>query len=634
MSLLHSIEVFPGRDSFDGLKPFKISKLGPVVVLAGPNGSGKTRFLRAIKNSLDHAKDISRKDEEHRNAYDHYRDGLVTQVSEYREQVRLARGTVLRPILDRANQALRDSERRLAEHLGLHFYPNLQPTEISVVEVTPEANQDFADPMDVTPRVRDVVRNDKSDPFELIRNPEFALVRIDLAAERFVATNHPIYRGPDTKDTKPAFEDIRRALDEFVGAILEIDLTSLRTQLDHETLAAGAAKLSRGQRWLLNFWSSIRTREAISPTLLLLDEPELFLHPAALLAIFDELKRGWPQMQIVAATHSVPLIANLGYENVFWISGGEALYAGRKIQTVLSGLLGGPDNIELLQRLTLEPSRLAALTFAAECILPPTVLQGVGRDPQAGQLAALVKLKIHDSESKLRILDFGAGKSRLLTCLLDDLPAEITKGISYVAFDPDEKNRADAIEVVDRLHVGDGAAHVFSNFNDLRKKMDKEAFDIVVLCNVLHEIRPGDWGRAFDDICSVLHDNGCVLIIEDSQIPHGELAHAEGFIIADGTALQLLFTLGGLPEEIKVSDPFYEGRLLGFVLKKVELTQRPLALSRTLKYIRRRSISGIKSIRQYGKKTHKDGLIHSLHMTQYVNSSLALSELLRNKPSV
>src|SRR5882672_7105987 len=144
MSLLRSIEIFHGRSETDGLKPFKMAKLGPIVVLAGANGSGKTRLLNAIKSSLDHAKDISRKDAEKRDAYGRYLDSLVAQVSDYREQVDSVSEAVPIAILERAKHALLESERRLAKNLGLRFYPDIRPIDIAVVEMTPAVNLDFS----------------------------------------------------------------------------------------------------------------------------------------------------------------------------------------------------------------------------------------------------------------------------------------------------------------------------------------------------------------------------------------------------------------------------------------------------------------------------------------------------------
>jgi hypothetical protein len=87
-----------------------------------------------------------------------------------------------------------------------------------------------------------------------------------------------------------------------------------------------------------------------------------------------------------------------------------------------------------------------------------------------------------------------------------------------------------------------GAERVFDTETGL-SKIDDKSVDIVVMCNVLHEIPPEDWKKLFGangTVPRLLKARGRLLILEDMEIPHGELAHRFGFLLLDDAHLRKL----------------------------------------------------------------------------------------------
>jgi hypothetical protein len=75
---------------------------------------------------------------------------------------------------------------------------------------------------------------------------------------------------------------------------------------------------------------------------------------------------------------------------------------------------------------------------------------------------------------------------------------------------------------------------------------DNGTIDVVVMCNVLHEISAHGWLTLFGVrslINRALKDNGTLLIVEDQRIPTGEKAHQFGFLVFDTAHLKTLFSI-------------------------------------------------------------------------------------------
>ena len=94
--------------------------------------------------------------------------------------------------------------------------------------------------------------------------------------------------------------------------------------------------------------------------------------------------------------------------------------------------------------------------------------------------------------------------------------------------------------------------------------------DVVIMCNVLHEIPPASWRRLFTEqiLTHALKDDGYLLILEDMGIPYGEKAHQHGFILLDTEQLQTLFAVDREdPREFFSDSESGEGRLKAHLIR-------------------------------------------------------------------
>ena len=88
--------------------------------------------------------------------------------------------------------------------------------------------------------------------------------------------------------------------------------------------------------------------------------------------------------------------------------------------------------------------------------------------------------------------------------------------LEYVALDKYDQDKANCLKNIERVY-GCSEKKYYNNLTGLLSEHDKGSFDVIVLCNVLHEIDPKDWLSLFNnDISPLLKDDiGFLLHIED-----------------------------------------------------------------------------------------------------------------------
>lgn len=150
--------------------------------------------------------------------------------------------------------------------------------------------------------------------------------------------------------------------------------------------------------------------------------------------------------------------------------------------------------------------------------------------------------------TKLRLLDFGAGKGRLASAILDADELQTrppSDWLDYVAFDHDAKDSEPCRNAIARIY-GNSDRRYFNESRELLAAFDEETFDCAMMCNVFHEIPPADWLGLFEKhgaIVKLLKKDGFLLIVEDMQIPVGEKPHQRGFLVLDTPQIKELFGL-------------------------------------------------------------------------------------------
>ena len=229
------------------------------------------------------------------------------------------------------------------------------------------------------------------------------------------------------------------------------------------------------------------------------------------------------------------------------------------------------------------------------------------------------------------MVDFGAGKGRLLQVLQSH---EIGHAkFDYVAFDLPSEDASFCREVISAVfESADG--RYFSTAEALISAKGEHWADCLVMTNVLHEIPPAKWLALFSSAglpSRALRSDGYLLVVEDQQIPVGELAHQHGFLVMNSNQLKKLFKV--LADDVSAqrfsSRESEDGRLAAHLVHS-SLFNRVDADSRkeAIKALRDHAKSEIESLRMDAAvKDYKNGMKHAFWTQQLANAVLALDEL-------
>jgi SAM-dependent methyltransferase/energy-coupling factor transporter ATP-binding protein EcfA2 len=600
-----------------GLKKVRFSKLSPLVVLSGPNGGGKSRILRLLRESANAESNriVARRQYDERFAqYDSLlklnksgtRNDAPEKLLEWeRELVGAKNG------LQRLNEITMEVE--VAQIHVVNFVPKelalASPGKISkdsLIAVAQRATQPGVDSMHKS-----------------------ALAYIQRLQDRNWEATHPGFRGNQTEKTEAITS--YQSLASLVEAVLDAPLG--RT-LDGETTIfgrpLGESSLSDGQAVLVQLLVAVHPVHSDEDVLILMDEPENHLHPSSSIFVFEKIRAAFPHAQMWVATHSVPLIAYLHSQDpdcLHYVYEGSVEFAGTKPQMVLEGLLGDESNRQRLLNFLDLPRKLATLQFSAECILAPKVADFLSTDPQLVQIHRALK-EVKRPDSQLRILDYGAGKARLLSALMSNSP-DFANDFAYVAFEPNSSERK-LCEMEIKRAFGSSANRCFGDPDDLLASAGSETFDVVVLCNVLHELHPDSWLELLGEnglITKSLRPTGYLLLVEDLRLPHGELPNASGFFLLDTLHVQQLFGVA-TPDEISklmVRDQRGDGRLKAHLVPR-EFVSRATGESsiKAIRALRESAMRKLKETRNIADASYKTGQLHGLWSQLYANCALYL----------
>ena len=599
-------EVFlPATYKANGLPGIQFSGLKEIVALTGPNGAGKSRILEKIDG-------IGNSDAR--------RLQLEKEIVSWKSAVASERNT---------SSASRYSKELKSREDEFQTLPVMSPAKAPLHTVSfPGYSVTLGKTSDM---------NDGQ--FQNLANRAHSLgssAGDPASAAQILAAIHRSYVASDSKhalisaEQKAKAEKRFRALEDIVRIFLQTEITLTENFQTHIfSLPIDKAKLSSGQTRLLHFCIALFEHVANdTPMIVLLDEPENHLHPEALILLVDRLRSALSNGQLWIATHSVPLLAHVGQEYIWVVKGGQVERAGRKTREVLTTLMGGENNIERLAAFLQEPLLLAANTFAWESLSPPLVAPHKNGDPQETQV--LSDLNLRSGNGAIRLLDFGAGKGRLIEAIAassDEQSLRIEEAADYVAYDAYSKDRAICEAAIARAY-GSSVGRYISKEADLHACAAIKPFDKIVMCNALHEIDPAEWPAIFSDFSSLLDSAGELLIVEDLEIPHGELAHPNGFVLLDLNAVRYLFGISGSGNEVSLvihQEKKYVERLAGYSIKKSALRNVTLDTVRSsLDWTHKQSLRKIDDLRKSGDTSYLAGLRHALYCQQVVNTELLL----------
>jgi len=594
----------------DGLPVIDMKRIGKTVVIAGKNGSGKTRLLSRIYGFATLHKEMAVEVLKlqlptltaHTVQYSHdnqNRQIFVDRVHSFRKAIYLRETITCEPIqLDSL------------PHI-IYFVPK-------ALSLTDSQQLTHIDCLKKAELI-------KTTGIDALSQGTLSYIEV-LQHRHREATHQEVLYTPEQKQSAVKdYESLNALIYRFLG-------TTLTRSIDGNALLfgrpLGACGLSHGQTIILQFCAAIHAQGAsLENLIVLMDEPENHLHPSAMIDAIDAISKELTKGQLWIATHSIPLLSHFDASCIWWMESGKVAYAGSVPQTVLKGLLGSEDRLQQLSDFLNLPSELASNQFAYQCLFSPTVVTTGSDDKQLLQITDVVK-KLHGTRN-VRILDFGAGKGRLPSAIYEKFDSKsLDKWLDYVAFDVNCNNQADCENAICRIY-GSADGRYFSEPSKLRAKFNNGSFDVVIMCNVLHEIQPAEWLLLFslgNTIMTLLKEDGFLLLVEDNQMPIGEKPHQKGFLVLDTEQIKILFSITESDKAFTEHASTKNGRLKAHEIPKS-------CLARITDLTRR---NAIKSVCQTAKEqilklrdqegSYQNGRLHGFWVQQFANAHLFLDE--------
>lgn len=258
-------------------------------------------------------------------------------------------------------------------------------------------------------------------------------------------------------------------------------------------------------------------------------------------------------------------------------------------QKVLAGLLGDQTRLARLSDFLDLPANLAGNEFAYECLFEPKTVTSDPNDPRTSQITEI--LAHWRSADHLKLLDYGAGKGRLASAIFDAKLCErekLAQWLDYVAFDSSAKDKPICEDAIARID-GTSENRYFNDDLSLLAVCTAKTIQVIVMCNVLHEIDPSRWLDLFHPqgiVLQLLSDDGFLLLVEDLKIPTGEKAYQNGFLVLDTHQVRILFQIGNKEAGFAQFDARGDGRLKAHLIPKT-------CLGRTTRETRRSAIENI-----------------------------------------
>ena len=631
------IEITKTAETNDGLETIKMDKLSKVVLIAGKNGSGKTRILNKIFNTLSLKPIASRlvtsvqETKDYTNSIQSYKQ----EISQLENQLTTAFGDSITDIesklqnykgtVERWENALTNC---LYEQHWDFIETDIQSDKYSFVKFVPK-NLIL---QDCNSYSKSQIISDAStlDSVGIDNLPRGTFAKIQVIQDRWFNSTHQHSEATDDEKAKAVsdYEKLQLLIDIFLNTRIT------RTINDEATLFGfpmGQSNLSDGQKILLQFCMALYSQEAsLKDLILVLDEPENHLHPSVIIETIERILTCVTDGQIWIATHSIPLLAHFDPSQLWFVEKGKISYAGKIPEKVLESLLGDENEIAKLQDFISLPSQFATSRYSYESLLEPSVVMTNPNDPQTIQIRTdLLSLT---ENGKLRILDYGVGKGRLISniCELDEMnQSKLLETLDYIGYDKYNNDKLICETSLAKAY-GNAEKRYYNDFSTLFSHYDKESFDIVIMCNVLHEIDPVEWLKLFNPdgiVSSCLKENGILLLIEDLQIPIGEKAYQKGFLVLDTPHLKELFQITEQDKNFKFTDKNNDGRLKAHqipknILTRINETNRLKAIQ-SLSLTAREKILEIRGLEQ----NYKNGKLHGFWTQQFANAQLNIAEL-------
>lgn len=626
------------------LKAVKMERLNNVVLIAGKNGSGKSRLLKLIKDQIPNIPNSAKISQ------------LKKQISDYKKHIwdeenniklvnsQIVNNNINQSQIDSLKQNKNDYENNITSYtnkinsweneldkaLYFSFYPEKE--ENVLVDFVPHSlilkDSYTISPQEIDQYARHIY-NIGTNSIE-----QGTIPAIEIIQKKWVNANTI-----SVDDLNISLEE-KLKIDEDYDRLKKYIKLFLNTDLKRNNdgypelfnMRIGIAQLSNGQKILLQFCMALFAQEVnLENLIIFMDEPENHLHPAALIEVLEKITPHVKNGQVWIATHSINILAHFDPSNIWYIEKGEISYAGNVPRKVLEGLIGDEAEIEKLSNFLALPAQMASNNFAFESLFYPNVLITGPEDPQVNQIHDIIKDRAINGD-KLKVLDFGVGKGRLLSTIYENerlRNSNATDWLDFYGYDIFDTHK----DICNKAFVGiygNCENRYFNEAKDIISKHDENTFDFIVMCNVFHEIEPKDWLNLFNSVTSLfklLKEDGHLLIIEDQFLAVGEKAHSQGFLVFDELEFKKLFKIASADKYFS-TDYRKDGRLKSHHIPKKCITRIDSASKKeALEILLQNSKDQIKNLRKVTDPTFKTGKSHGFWAQQLANASLALEEL-------
>jgi len=360
---------------------------------------------------------------------------------------------------------------------------------------------------------------------------------------------------------------------------------------------------------LLLFLIEINNYSNTKDSIILIDEPEIHLHPEAQIKLVQGLKKIIGKSgQIFVATHSLTILSLFNYDQIFMVKANQ-IYSpsSSRPEQALTELIGDQNRIKYLMNMFSNISSWSLAHFMLNNFNEPEVIKSSkDDDPQFLQFTKTLK------EDNIKFLDFGCGKGRLLKLIQTSEVKSKFKRID--AFEP----KTDYHSELPKL---DGLSEIFSEL----KNIPSDMYDIILLANVLHEIDLSKIIGSLKAIKRCLKKEGVIVVIEDLILRKGEMPNEKGYFVFNQNELKTLFNS---KKDLAVTLPeldHHKERLMCAIISRQNIGSitKP-NLEKAIIELKNRSFKQAIKLRQ--EKGYNEGRTYGFYIQQYMNCEIYLNK--------